>query len=725
MNLTLVWTKMASAKQLVNINRFRGINTSIAPDLLEQGEFVNLINMAPDGGKLKQIPPAVSYFGAIVDQPVKLVASVYVSDYLKSQFVEPMFSNYAYLVIYGTHGAMVCNPGYIDSDTVDLTVIAQTGLSATSLADFLDEATTGTTSRYITGWRHDTLNEASGQDELKFSFGISGSGYAVFASMDNWATKVTGNSSATSDSGGSEFTITVNGIDTDLIAWWPGSLETGIVNEGFAGTRSYSYKIQSATAGYERFTTDQVKAIASWDEPCSHCYIGNELYFSWYGRVYKFNGDTVVSVGDGPVFGSCVENYYNHLFVGQCLRSWDLANIDTGPHVLFSDTDRLFSVGWSDVNAPDVFYPQQINEADIFVLEKQLPLNTNFPGVTGVGKHNDKCYLFTEQNVFEFSYVGLPLVMQSRNLYGITSCAIPNAVTSTPYGVVSIDFTGQLKLLNGGQVTEIGNQIDFRNSGYDGFKHEYALADFEKTYKITRFPGYIYLQYDKYSNQLIMGYYTNDGNIVDEEYDVTHYQYFLDFENNQWSLQRFHQSKVVIAPYTGIVTPISNWVNCIGSAASRLHITGATGSSMISWQPSYELLPASNTNTIVTTIESGVVRATKLTGIVIEPGWLTFGDPHNYTELHDFRIEVKGTGINNIQLVLYNYENLATSHEESNTYIHTFDEASVDKVVIFNIRKRFKYCRAIIYINTLSYQSSVEVKSIMFNHLGSIRDAEK
>lgn len=729
---------MASTSKITRIPQFRGINEKLAPDLLELGDFVELQNLIGDKGKLVQTAPLAEWTNDVLGfgGQIKLIKKVVISETSKNRFSGSFNGRYAYLVLSGVQNAYLVNPED-PSDTIPLQIydhdIVPMDPLATSSRGGAD------TNIFITGVENGTLTNLNDHHAV----------YFVLRNRENPNTTVTlvldiYDARGIYDNVNTEyfpkldsidlhtlshsrpetinFDLTVNGVSTELKLHLP-----NIINYSLQSTRIHAYfrlGLKSNTGpATGRFTEDQLRAIATWDEPVSYCVIGNHLYFSWYNRIYYFNGDVIMSAGSGNTYGKFVANYYNHLFVGQVDRETEEADLfgyimpARGPDIPYENIDRKYTLAWSDLGEPNDFLFLFDSEADQFILEQELTTNPNMTGITGLAKFNDKLYVFTEQSVYEISYVGLPLVMQIRNLYATASCVLPHAVVSTPYGIVTLASNWELQLFNGVETESLGG-VDFELLGINSLRN-LGNSDFLSTYKDTRFPGYLRLNYDAYLDELIVSYYVKSSAIDADTYNLKLFRLRYVFSSRTWYRQYLGGDKIVAQPYSAIEYPCLDYTNVLSDPQQHYYILG--DKNLITYDSNSKTTTLSSSDVIQENF--GGTLTDKTTKIIFTPGYFLEDSSNYFGHLNSVELELYGTGLVQIKVVLTSWDDTTRDSIKSEVFSKSVDLASSAKPII-RIGRRVKHFQLTFELEPSVVQLDVRLNNILINTVGTYKDVQ-
>lgn len=180
-----------------------------------------------------------------------------------------------------------------------------------------------------------------------------------------------------------------------------------------------------------------------------------DIYFTFFGlptpgRIYRVRNKVMTQVGYEVVSGRHVDVYYGHLMVSQFSVPRDNVNPDVP-----------YTVGYSDLNNPDLFFATLINEADQRTLDYESEFSSPYNvGITGLKRLSNLMIAYTTASIWSASYQGLPTVMQFGEVSQLVGSPFPLGVVSTPIGHIFPGSDNQFYLFNGiFQPTAIGNKI--------------------------------------------------------------------------------------------------------------------------------------------------------------------------------------------------------------------------------------------------------------------------
>lgn len=183
-----------------------------------------------------------------------------------------------------------------------------------------------------------------------------------------------------------------------------------------------------------------------------------DIYFSFFGaatpgRIYRVRNNVMTQVGYEAVSGRHTDVYYGHLMVSQFSVPRGTVNADVP-----------YTVGYSDLNNPDLFFATLINEADQRTLDYESEFSSPFNiGITGMKRLSNLLISYTTASIWSASYQGLPTVMQFSEVSTHVGCPFPLGVVATPIGHVFPGADNQFYAFNGVyQPTPIGNKITQR-----------------------------------------------------------------------------------------------------------------------------------------------------------------------------------------------------------------------------------------------------------------------
>ena len=182
----------------------------------------------------------------------------------------------------------------------------------------------------------------------------------------------------------------------------------------------------------------QVPDVADYETAQLHTAIyQDDLYFSHTDdRVMRYRDGYVSSVGYAPIYGRHLEVFYNHLFVGKL-------------------PGQPYRIEWSDLNNPDQFHPQFMNEADGFTLSNENFADSTVRGCTGLGVLGNKLFIFTSNLIYGCEYVGLPTVMQIQPVAQNIGCAFDGGLVKGKRGLYFLS-RDQFYYTDGTSFEEIG-----------------------------------------------------------------------------------------------------------------------------------------------------------------------------------------------------------------------------------------------------------------------------
>lgn len=161
-----------------------------------------------------------------------------------------------------------------------------------------------------------------------------------------------------------------------------------------------------------------------------------DLYLGGVGRnVLRVRSGTITSVGYNRVYGKYVDVFCNHLIVGQFAQGvYDAVN---GVVDGYNANTTPYTVGWSDLNEPDDFVPDEPNlnsEADSYLFPyNSYPDAVNY-GITGIAQLYGTEYIYLPDAIYQMQYVGLPAVMQILPRFQGTGCYYHNSLVLAKRG---------------------------------------------------------------------------------------------------------------------------------------------------------------------------------------------------------------------------------------------------------------------------------------------------
>lgn len=495
------------------IREFQGLNTETNKWLLSASQFSAAENICIDSGKIKcpPVPVADDYsFDIFSGPPLNLfIKKVYVDSDIASQLGG---TNFAYLVVSRYAQAYYVNP-YDLTKRVIVKPIVQSSTTWGAVSEIQQHC-------LITGWKHLTFNNPGdnllikkGSDENHFVYSTdNGSSWSPDRTVSTTGTLI-------NVTYGTESTNLIVYFLSDSISdWTTEEVEWKIVDTSdpiFSDFVSYAHNRQ-----------------------ISYTYIDNSLVFSWCNLIMYTNGNGIASVGYKPIHGTCVRNYYNHLFVGQFSENEPVNSL----HFSY-DTTRNFRLAWSDLNNIHEFFPQIANEADTYLMDAEMPLYNEFVGITGLAKFNDKLYVFTNQTVYEITYVGLPLVMQIVNLERRSSCGIPNSIAETKFGVATINNQGDVIIFDGANEQRITSAISFPVENV-----ETRDRFFDSSYQ-SPLPGFKDIYYNEVNSELNVIAFENVTSEVSNDiktYTGDFIRYWFDLDEQAWNVQLLLENAEIV-----------------------------------------------------------------------------------------------------------------------------------------------------------------------------------
>jgi hypothetical protein len=406
------------------------------------------------------------------DDSAVMLRSVRVSETVKAEFASNFAGSYVYLAVSNDYEAVLINPEDL-SDRLTINCVRQqknTWTAATPEQNFC----------LITGWQRDTLAPVSLSHQVMIRKGTTDNKFQFLYGM-SWSSDYDVTTTGTN--------ITVNG-HTLTVYFKSTSLSD------LGSTDYFIWQVTGATGGsFQRFTADEHNSMYFKRRSTSSDYFGDQLVFSWYNELFYYDPlGGICTVGYELTCGTQVKNFFNHLMVGVFSRGQDAA-------FLTNDSLLAYQVGCSDLNSIHDFYPEQNNEADVFLLRQEgLAPGVN-GGVTAMCLYNDKLYVFTRYGCYEFTYIGLPLVMQMRPLSNNMSCGFINAAVETDYGIVSVTTRGDIVISDGVQAQPL-------DSGYQipivDFNVGTNSVGFIDTYASYREPLQVQLFYENARKRLTL-----------------------------------------------------------------------------------------------------------------------------------------------------------------------------------------------------------------------------
>jgi len=161
-----------------------------------------------------------------------------------------------------------------------------------------------------------------------------------------------------------------------------------------------------------------------------------DLYLAGISRnVMRVRSGIIESVGFNRIYGKYANVFCNHLVIGQFAQGiYDPVN---GVVDSFNPTSTPYTVGWSDLNDPDNFVPEEPtddNEADSYQLPySSYPDAVNY-GITGMAQLYGTLYIYLPDAIYQMQYVGLPAVMQILPRFQGTGCYYPNTLVLAKRG---------------------------------------------------------------------------------------------------------------------------------------------------------------------------------------------------------------------------------------------------------------------------------------------------
>lgn len=236
----------------------------------------------------------------------------------------------------------------------------------------------------------------------------------------------------------------------------------------------------------------------SMTRPAEYTYYKTKLYITDIsGRimcVYQAGGTptyVAVSVGYRPVWGSFLAFFDDHLVLGGFSKT--AVNFEASP--------RCKTIGWSDVSDINNFIPTDTNEADSYTLPNNVPFDipvstttTSYAYIRGLAVIQQQLFVFTSQEVYVTSSLGLPVVFSFQKFADFYSSPGTGLYTSC-----IVRGNNKIYVIASGDIFEFNGSV-FRSVGFpvqDYFPD--TVFTFPTTYTMIGC-------YDAQKNELILAY---------------------------------------------------------------------------------------------------------------------------------------------------------------------------------------------------------------------------
>lgn len=232
-----------------------------------------------------------------------------------------------------------------------------------------------------------------------------------------------------------------------------------LASTGFAGTETWSWtRLDRSWA-----------STGTFQYPCEFNYYKGELFFnSVDDRMMVCSSSStglyVISVGYRPVVGSYFAFFDDHLVV-----TWFSKNASG-----WTGSTRWYTVGWSDKTDIHNFIPTDTNEADQYALPNSNQFDTVGTAspdsyLMGIAVIQNQLFLFTNNEIYWTSALGLPLVFTFQKLMNVKLISTYSAVIRCDFGAYLIGVT-DVFFFDGASVQSIGKPImdGLDNGNFEG-----------------------------------------------------------------------------------------------------------------------------------------------------------------------------------------------------------------------------------------------------------------
>lgn len=248
-----------------------------------------------------------------------------------------------------------------------------------------------------------------------------------------------------------------------------------LASTGFAGTETWSWQ-----------RTDQASYTGTASiTPLKYSYYKQELFFltpeQRLMHVVNFTSARyAITAGYRPIYGTSFCFYFSFLVVGGYADNTSVSVYSRGR-----------TVGWSDVNDVHNLIATDLNEADQYVLPASNQTSSyvdgvNLPMIVGLSVIKQQLFVYTTQEIFTTTYLGLPTVFSfvkcndvqlSRLIFNIRNLIV------TPIGTFLFGVS-DLWLFDGTQLISYGRPLNsitgFRNATYGeyySFREEVVIVN--------------------------------------------------------------------------------------------------------------------------------------------------------------------------------------------------------------------------------------------------------
>lgn len=198
----------------------------------------------------------------------------------------------------------------------------------------------------------------------------------------------------------------------------------------------------------------------SFAYPLEYLYYKGNLYFNSVDDRVMFctkaatsNQTYVISLGYRPVVGAYMTTFDDHLVV-----TWFSKNASG-----WTASTRWNVVGWSDKTDLHNFIPTDTNEADQYAVPNETKFDTidganSESFLMGVGVISSQLYLFTNNEAYYTSALGLPLVFSFQKLFNLKLVSTYSPIIKTDQGFYIIGYN-DIYFFDGSSLKSIGGPV--------------------------------------------------------------------------------------------------------------------------------------------------------------------------------------------------------------------------------------------------------------------------